>query len=488
MITKHDQQDFKSYLEDTSGLKGNSSSLYIPESKEELACIVKELVDKKTPFTISAGRTGTTGGCVPLEGVLISLENLKRIIDIDKKEKRIYLETGVTLQELEKEINPYNLTLRATPTEGLAFIGGAISTCASGVRGVKYGSIRNYIQAIEVLLPTGEVICIKRGKIFSQKRKFDFELAGRKFKFNLPSYTLPSVKSQAGYYARDDMDFIDVFVGSEGTLGVVLATELALQGIASYIFDGLIFFEKELDALKFVNRVQELKSKQLLSPTSVEFFDSNSLKMLAKEYSFVPKSPAAIYFEQELEKEEEAEACMDRWISLVEECNGLLDKSILADTPKERERVFNFRHKLPEMINDYLSKHKQLKVATDIAVPQDKFASMYDFYKKVGESSKIPYVNFGHIGESHLHFNFLARNQEENKRTREYLKTFCEEGVSLGGTVSAEHGIGKIKKPYLKIMYNNQEIGQMVSMKKYFDPHCLMGLDNIFEKDLLISG
>ena len=110
---------------------------------------------------------------------------------------------------------------------------------------------------------------------------------------------------------------------------------------------------------------------------------------------------------------------------------------------------------------------------------------MYAFYKEVAKEADIKYVNFGHIGESHLHFNFLPSNDDEGQRARKYLKKLCQRAVSLGGTVSAEHGIGKIKKPYLKIMYNETEIREMAALKKHFDPHCLLGLDNIFDKELL---
>ncbi len=112
---------------------------------------------------------------------------------------------------------------------------------------------------------------------------------------------------------------------------------------------------------------------------------------------------------------------------------------------------------------------------------------MYGYYKRNGDDSGIRYVNFGHIGESHLHFNFLPRNEEESLKAREYLMMFCRKAVSLRGTVSAEHGIGKLKKEYLKLMYSVREIRQMALLKKYFDPYCLMGLDNIFDQCLLLN-
>jgi len=485
MIIKTKKDEFESYLEDTSNLKGNASSLYIVKSKNELIDLIRDFNKHKTPFTLSAGRTGTTGGCVPLGGAIISIEELKGIIEIDKKNKTISLETGLTFKELEENAVKNNLILRAAPTESLAFLGGAISTCASGVRGFGYGSIRNYVSEIEIVLPTGEPIIIKRGDIFSKARLFDFKYQGKNFKFRLPSYIVPKMKSQSGYFVHDNMDLIDLFIGSEGTLGIVVAAKINLQAVPVNVFDGLIFFKNETDGLEFITKIKKLKEKKSLNPTSLEFFDKNSLDMLRKEYSFVPTAECAVYFEQAVEALDDLNTLMDEWARLIEGAGALMDKSLLADTPKEREKIFEFRHRLPQAINEYLRSYKQLKTAVDCAVPHKVFPDMYNFYKEKAKEAGIHYVNFGHIGEEHLHFNFLPKSNEESIKAKKYMEIFCKKAVSLGGTVSAEHGIGKIKKPYLKIMYNEAQIGEMACLKKYFDPNCIMGLDNIFEKEVL---
>lgn len=485
MIIKTKKDEFESYLEDTSNLCGNASSLYVAQSKEELAELVRDFDKHKIPFTLSAGRTGTTGGCVALGGVIISTEQLKNIIEIDKKNKFMRIEAGVTFKEIEENTAKNNLMLRASPTENLAFIGGAISTSASGVRGFGYGGIRQYVSEIEVILPTGKLMVIKRGAIFSSGKIFDFDYNGEKIKFRLPSYISPGIKSQAGYFARENMDLIDLFIGSEGSLGIVVACKINLQERPVDVFDGLIFFGKEIDGLGFVAKVKELKEKKSFKPTSLEFFDKNSLDMLRPEYAFVPEAECAVYFEQTVENSDNPKALMDKWLNLIESCDAMLEKSILADTPKERERIFEFRHRLPQAINEYLRSFKQLKTAVDCAVPNFAFMDMYNFYKEKAKESGVHYVNFGHIGEDHLHFNFLPKNAEESITAKKYMEIFCKKAVSLGGTVSAEHGIGKIKKPYLKIMYNKSQIEEMARVKKYFDPNCLIGLDNIFEKEVL---
>ncbi|MDP2922629.1 MAG: FAD-binding oxidoreductase [Candidatus Omnitrophota bacterium] len=487
MLIKKNKEELQAYLEDTSNLKGNASLLYLPENKNEVCAVIKDCSRKKIPFTISAGKTGTTGGCVPLEGAIISVENLKKVIGIDKELKVVHLEPGVTFQELESQVNKSRLTLRASPTESLACIGGAISTCASGVRGFGYGSMRNYVCEIEMVLATGESIKIKRADFVSKKRFFNFIYEGNNFKFSVPFYNLPKVKSQAGYFTKDNMDLIDLFIGSEGTLGIITSCKLALQEMAFNIFDGLVFFTRESDVFSFVNIIRELKEKGELKPASLEFFDRNALSLLRTEYPFIPEAEAGVYFEQEVESNDNYNYLFEKWVSLIEETQALKDKTIFGDNVREREKIFEIRHKLPQLINEFLRQHKQLKAATDIAVPWKNFIQMYDFYKEIARNSDIDYVNFGHIAESHLHFNFLPKTDQESAKAKEYLKQFYKKAVSLGGTVSAEHGIGKIKKPYLKIMYNESQIKEMVMLKKYFDPQCLLGLDNIFEKELLFK-
>jgi D-lactate dehydrogenase (cytochrome) len=485
MIMKNQKDDLLTYLEDTSGCRGQASSVYLPKDKQELVESIRQLKDKNIPFTASGGRTGTTGGCVPGKGAILSLEGLKKISEINPKNMTVKIEPGVLLDQLEKEANKFNLTLRASPTEGLAQGGGIISTAASGVRGFGYGGIRNYVLEIELIFPQGKAITIKRGEIFAKKRTFNFALSGEKFNFNLPSYTMPDCKSQAGYFLRDNMDLIDLFIGSEGTLGVITSAVLSLQNITPFIFDGMIFFDQEKEALDFVQKIKALKTKKIMNPACLEFFDSNSLDLIRKDYSFIPKDTTAVYFEQEAETEEGRDRFMESWQNLIVASRGLVDKSILGESSGVRKKLFEIRHRLPQVINEFLRQKNQIKAASDIAVPKDKFRRILKYYKEIAKASGLNWVNFGHIGEDHLHFNFLPGTKEESRRAQGYLKRLCQEAVSLGGTVSAEHGIGKIKKPYLKLMYSRKEIEEMAQLKKYFDPRGLLGLDNIFDKELL---
>jgi D-lactate dehydrogenase (cytochrome) len=477
--------DIISYLEDTSNIQGKASALYLPANEKELSFILAQLVAAKTPVTVSGSRTGTTAGCVPLEGAIISLEAFPEAITIDQANNRVSAAAAVTLERLQAVLAASGLSLLAAPTESLASLGGSVNTAASGVRGFGYGSIRKYVTGLRVLLTTGQVLSIDRGRIKAKGRDFSFQASGRNFKFSLPDYQLPAVKSQAGYYVADDMDLIDLFIGSEGTLGIITAVELKVARQASFVFDGLTFFTKDSQAFDFVEIIKKAAGRGEVSPVALEFFDANSLAMLKGRYDFIPQAQAAIYFEQTAPNKKRADLYLEAWHDLLSGSAALLDKSLLADTLQEREKIFAFRHALPQMINEFLRQYKQIKVSSDIAVPDKFLRCMYEFYSEKGKVCGIPFVNFGHIGENHLHFNFLPRNFREYEKAKQYMRLFCEKGISLGGTVSAEHGIGKIKKPYARLMFSEKDFKQMAVLKKYFDPHCLLGRDNIFDKELL---
>jgi len=162
-----------------------------------------------------------------------------------------------------------------------------------------------------------------------------------------------------------------------------------------------------------------------------------------------------------------------------------MEESYFADSDKERKKLKEFRHALPEMINEIVKRNKLPKVGTDIAVPDNAFPEMFKFYKERLSASKIDFVIFGHIGENHLHVNMLPKTEEEFKKSRSVYMDFVKKAVGLGGTASAEHGIGKLKHAYLEAMYGRDNIFQMAMLKKSLDPACILGLDNIFSKDLL---
>jgi D-lactate dehydrogenase (cytochrome) len=176
---------------------------------------------------------------------------------------------------------------------------------------------------------------------------------------------------------------------------------------------------------------------------------------------------------------------LDAWSSLITECGGSLDMTWFAQSKKEQKELADIRHDLPDMVNDYIKRKRLTKVGTDIAVRHERLDDMLKFYKGLLSDAGFDYVMFGHIGDSHLHVNILPKDANQHQKAKAIYDKFVKKAVSLGGTVSAEHGIGKLKHRYLEMMYGKKAIAEMVSLKKSLDPSCILGLDNIFPKELL---
>jgi D-lactate dehydrogenase (cytochrome) len=209
--------------------------------------------------------------------------------------------------------------------------------------------------------------------------------------------------------------------------------------------------------------------------------------MLKKTYPHIPEgAKAAVYIEQEITPENE-KIYLDNWSELLEKYQASLDNCWLGMDTAQKEELAQFRHAVPEHINELFKQHKSLKLATDIAVPADKFKEMFDFYNDELQmtNDELMYIKFGHIGENHLHINLLPKSEEEKTIAKDLIMRFVKKSVSLGGTISAEHGVGKIKHAYLKEMYGDAGIKEMIRIKKIFDPKCILGRNNIFPQELL---
>jgi D-lactate dehydrogenase (cytochrome) len=275
------------------------------------------------------------------------------------------------------------------------------------------------------------------------------------------------------------MELIDLFIGSEGTLGIVTEIEVGLVPALRETFDLVAFFPTEEQAVDFV---QESKRQEDRAINFYEFFDENTLRMLSPSYPLIPtNSKAAIYIEQEIVDAND-KAYMDYWAALLEKYGASLETCWLGASSKQKEGLAKFRYSIPEHINEIFKQHHQIKLATDIAVPESKFREMFDFYNRslAPSTESLFFIKFGHIGDNHLHVNLVAKKAEHFGLAQDLVGQFVRKAVALGGTVSAEHGIGKIKHAYLREMYGPAGIAEMVRVKKGFDPHFLLGRGNIF--------
>ena len=492
MLIKRDPELIQSFLEDYSNIKGGfCESVIMPQTEEEAVETVLECALAKTPLTITGAGTGVAGARVPFGGKILSLEKLNSIGNITPLTgglAEITIGPGVALKDLLLKVESEGYFYPPDPTEKTSFIMGNISTSASGARSFKYGTTRDYVTGLRILLSGGEIIELKRGGIFAKKRNIDLiTLSGKSICLKLPEYKMPCVKNAAGYYVKDDMDAIDLFIGQEGTLGVILGATLRLIKKPEGFMDCYAFFKRPQDALDFAYQARKnsIASGSILDAMSIEYFDLNALNLLREKHSIIPgTAEGAIYFQQEL-KLKASDNTMSSWADLITECNGLLDETWFAQTDNERQHLADIRHDLPDMVNEYLKRHNLSKVGTDIAVKYENLPEMIKFYNTTITGTGLRYLMFGHIGQAHLHVNILPKDAKEHERAIAIYDRLVERACSLGGTPTAEHGIGKIKHKYLEMLYGKHGVMEMAVLKKQLDPACILGLDNIFRRELL---
>lgn len=507
MLVKSDHDEIQSFLSDASYLEGgNAERVVFPEDANEAANVLAEASQKGTQVTISGAGTGTVAGRVPFGGIVLATDRLNKIKSIDELDRggRAIAEAGVIVRDLQQSVESKGLLYPPDPTERNCFLGGTIATNASGSRTFKYGPTRTYIERLKVALVTGDLIDLRRGELRAKANgRIEIPLpTGRTIKAQLPSYQMPRVRKNAsGYYVAPEMDVLDLFIGSEGTLGVVLEAEVRLLPKPEGLLSGVVFFTANESLLAFVAeaRATSLKTRaeqagkgselQLhsIDARALEYFDSQSLSFLRQRYEAIP-SPAvgAVFFEQETTSDTE-DSLMSEWLALLESHNALTDASWFATAEQDQEKLREFRHQLPVLMNEWFARYHQRKVSTDMAVPDEEFAGMLRFYDDTLRASDLRYAIFGHIGDNHVHVNILPRDTAEAAKARELYMQFVRHAVNIGGTVSAEHGIGKLKREYLRVMYSEEHLREMSALKHAFDPAGILGRGNIFSEELLLK-
>ena len=497
MIIKSDPELIISYTGDESGLRGGfADKVFVPENEKEIREILKSCSADKVPVTVSGGGTGVTGGRVPFGGAVISMERFNsagEIRTLSPDAAEMTAGAGVTIKEIKEKAKAAGWMYGPDPTEQGSFLGGNISTNASGSRGLKFGPTRNYIKRIKVTLSDGETLDIERGKTFAgQDNKLKIPAGQGVIELRLPTYKLPEIKNAAGYFNKPGMDLIDLFIGHEGTLGVITEADVALMPDIKKILTGIAFFTQEIKSREFVRDVKRAsavsrrdKDAEGIDAMSLEYFDLGALDLLKDDYCDIPKGTrSAIFFEQSV-SEEGNDVVIDKWANELER-HGVNLGSVWFGTTEREEKLFReFRHRLPEKVNEIVRRNKFPKTGTDLAVPEDRQEEMINFYVSELESSGIRYLIFGHIGESHMHANFLPDNEKDYAKSRDIYLKLAKKAVSLGGTVSAEHGIGKLKHVFLEAMVGKAGVLEMVRLKKTLDPSGILGRGNIFDEKLL---
>jgi FAD/FMN-containing dehydrogenase len=427
-------------ITDASGVPGHADQVFSPETEEEVAAILRRASDQKIPVTATGALTGLAGGASPQSGWAVSLTRLRKL-EIGKGSARVG--PGVILRDLQAAVTNAGQFYAPDPTENTSSIGGNIGANASGSRSFRYGATRRHVLAVNVAFMDGSIRTIRRGE---------------KIDFDVPEISLPrTTKHSAGYPLAPGMDFIDLIVGSEGTLGVVTEAHLRLLPAPGERLNGVVFFPSEEAALDAVDRWRPTPGLNML-----EYIDAGSLQMMEIAHA------AALIIEIEGDAD-------------IDMTGALEADSWFATSASDRERFRQFRHSLAEKANGRVRGTGFAKFGTDYAVPIDKNREMLAIYHHVLDQ-EVPgkYVIYGHIGDAHLHINSFPVSPLEFEHGKEMMTGLAREAVALGGTVGAEHGLGKRKAHLLAIQYPPDQIEAMKNVKRRFDPDWLLGRGTLF--------
>ena len=481
MQTKSTADEIESFLTDASFIRdGHADRVVLPETIDDVSETLKNANRDRVPVTVSGAGTGTVGGRVAFGGIVLATDKLNHIKSIINEDHGGFavVEAGVMLADLQRAVDQQGLLYPPDPTERGCFVGGTVATNASGARTFKYGPTRNYIRRLKVVLASGEVIDLRRGEVRADAN--GRIRIGKSLELTLPDYHMPATRKNAtGYFIAPEMDAVDLFIGSEGTLGVICEIEVKLLPKPEGLLSGVVFFADEADVLDLV-----ADARKRAAARAIEFFDNESLNFLREKYPNIPaQAVGAIFFEQETTEATE-ETVLNEWMALLDQHHALAD-SWFATNEQDQAKLREFRHQLPVLMNEWFARYRQRKVSTDMAVPDEAFPGLFRLYKDSLQASGLRYTVFGHIGDNHVHVNILPRDDAEGAHARELYVQYLKYAASVGGTLSAEHGVGKLKRDYLRLFYSDAQLRALAAVKKALDPHGILGRGNIFSEELL---
>ena len=442
----------ETYEADASGLHLLPDLVARPESVDDVLELVRKAVSERISITCAGAQTSTTGASITDTGMLLSLRSLDRISAPDEKARTIKVEPGALVGEIKRTAAAVGLLFAPDPTsEEESTIGGAIACNASGARTFKYGATRRHVRALKVVMASGELL---------EFRRSDLE------------------KNTVGYaFAHDPIDW---FIGSEGTLGIVVEAELSLLPLPRHVIGLAVLFKAEREALNFVIATRESST---VSARCIEYFDERAIE-IARNTALAGTIPvdagAMVYVEEEID--DDLDSTLGRWLELIEAIAADFEPLVFDGEARLRD-ARKLRHSIPATMNERGNKYRSSggrKVSTDWAVPYRKLPEAIQTARALVKGLGIDDpVIYGHAGNGHPHQNFIARDARELTTIEGAVEETLKRVLALQGTVAAEHGIGKIKRRWLPLQMNPLQISMMTAVKRELDPNGILAPGNI---------
>lgn len=412
-----------------------------PTTTEEVIDLVKYANQNNFSIIVRGSGTGVTGAQIPIHGdeLIIDVHRMNRILDLDEETMTLTVEPGALLHDIQTFVEERGYFYPPDPGSKNSSIGGNIATNAGGMRAVKYGTTRDYVRQLEVVLADGEVLTV--GSL--------------------------NIKNSSGY------DLKNLFIGSEGTLGIITKIKLKVLPLPKYKQSVLLAFSTLEEATQGVITIL----KNGIEPTALEMFDKTTIAYSEK------------YTKQKLQSQlgeayllmtidSNVEDTITRKVEKVTAILGDQALEILPLSPEEEKKAWYLRDNILVALMQF-TQYDML----DEVVPINKFAEIVSFTKELQDKHGIKIINFGHAGDGNIHTVLMRENLDEETwqvKRKAFLDDLYKKVYRLGGLPSAEHGIGLIKKPYLEKMKTHVELNTMRAIKKALDPNNILNPDKIF--------
>ena len=523
--------EYDEYRRDESRSVGEADEIAFPTSEDEVRAVLREVRERAAAtgerpcaVTVQGARTGLAAGAVPHGGLVLNLSRMDRYLGLRCGDDGVFylrVQPGVVLSELRKHLAAKSLPapvegwdkesaaalcelakaheqfFPTDPTETSACLGGMAACNASGARSYRFGPMRPHVNGLRVVLADGDVVALHRGEVRACGRHVTLPtVSGCVYELDLPTYRMPDTKNASGYFIEDDMDAVDLFIGSDGTLGVITELELALMPVPAVTWGVSCFFPSEKAALDFTMAARP----ELGCAGAFEFFDAGALDILRSQREnsaafaslpeLDPEAVCCIYVELDCEDEVQALEGLSRLGRILSETGGSEEATWVARTDVDRESQRFFRHAVPESVNMLIDERRRAdpaitKLGSDMSVPDERLHDVVALYRRTLAESGLQSAAWGHIGNNHLHVNVLPCDAADFAAGKELFRGWAREVTAMGGAVSAEHGVGKIKRDFLAVMYGPEHIREMAHLKAQLDPYGQLGRGNLFSEDEL---
>ena len=503
------------YLEDAAHYPGgHASAVAFPRDEAQLASLIRE---NATILPVGA-QSSLTGGATPMGEVVLNLSKLIAIAE--PAAEQITVQPGVTMTHLRERLTAIDKCYPPVPTYEGATVGGVVSTNAAGAATFKYGTTRDWVHGLTVMLSCGELLDLQRGQVRAVNGRFEIARPSGTVTVPVPTYRVPAVpKHSAGYYTAPDMDLIDLFVGAEGTLGVVTSVTLNVLPRRPETCLLLIAVEHELQATRIASRLRDasLRTRRDGDPdgldvVAIEHLDRRCLELLREDgvdrrrHISIPETaevvllvhvelPSGTGTDQVHEQVAQAASAEVLGGPITSLCRLLEDEGLLGATelasPGDLLRTtefLGFREAVPEAVNRRIGTAKRTvdstihKTAADMIVPFSKLAESIHLFRSAFESRHLDYAIWGHLSDANLHPNVIPQTVEEMQLGKEAIMECGREIIRLGGSPLAEHGVGRnpIKQALLKLLHGEVGLAQMRAVKRALDPDCKLAPGVLF--------